>query len=159
MDETLKGQIVRPLGMIPSGCFVLTATDSGLSQGILASWVQQAGFDPPAVSVAVKHSRPIRSLIDRSGHFVLNMVGQDAEAMLKHFGKGFETDQEAFEGMKTRSEPGGVVLEDCIAHLNCRVTGHVDAGDHTVYVATVIGGGLHRDGQPCVRIRTNGFNY
>ena len=159
MDTALKEQIARPLGLIPSGCFVLTASDSGHSQGILASWVQQAGFEPPAVSVAVRHNRPIRSLIDRSGHFVLNLIGQDTTELFKHFGKGFETDQPAFEGLKTRNEPGGVVLEDCIAHLSCRVTGKVDTGDHTIYVATVIDGGLHGEGQPNVRIRTSGFNY
>jgi len=159
MNAALKEQIAQPLGLIPSGCFVLTASDVGHSLGILASWVQQAGFDPPAVSVAIKHNRPIRSLIDRSGHFVLNLIGQDPTEMFKHFSKGFDTDQPAFEGLKTRNEPAGVVLEDCITHLNCRVTGKVDAGDHTVYVATVIGGGLHGDGQPSVRVRTNGFNY
>jgi 3-hydroxy-9,10-secoandrosta-1,3,5(10)-triene-9,17-dione monooxygenase reductase component len=159
MDAAVKSKISKSLGMIPSGCFVLTASDAGHSSGILASWVQQAGFDPPAVSVVIKHGRSIQSLVERSGHFVLNTIGEGGPDLLKHFAKGFETDEPAFEGLRTRTSPAGVILEDAVACLCCKVTGKVDAGDHTVYVATVIDGAVHRDGQPSVRIRTNGFNY
>ena len=42
------------LGRVPSGVFILTASDGqGKETGMLASWVQQAGFDPPCDTVAV----------------------------------------------------------------------------------------------------------
>lgn len=159
MDTAAKAKISKSLGMIPSGCFVLTASDAGCSSGILASWIQQAGFDPPAVSVAIKHGRSIQPLIESSGHFVLNTIGETGPDLFKHFAKGFETEESAFEGLKTRTSPAGVIIEDAVAYLCCKVTGKVDAGDHVVYVATVIDGAVHRDDRPSVRIRTNGFNY
>ncbi len=40
--------IAQVLGRIPSGIFVLTVgDDTGRETGMLASWVQQASFDPP----------------------------------------------------------------------------------------------------------------
>src|SRR5690554_1181470 len=71
MNENLKKQVAQALGQIPSGCFVMTAAHGGKATGILASWVQQASFDPPMVTVAVKHGRPIQELLESSGHFVL----------------------------------------------------------------------------------------
>ena len=159
MDTAVKGDVSRALGQIPSGCFVLTASDAGKSTGILASWVQQAGFDPPAVTVAIKRGRGIRSLIDRSGYFVVNTIGEEPGEMFKRFAASLDADESAFEGLRTRTDPAGIVLDDCISHLCCKVAGKIDAGDHTVYVGAVVGGDVHRAEQPCVRIRTNGFNY
>jgi flavin reductase (DIM6/NTAB) family NADH-FMN oxidoreductase RutF len=159
MKEEVRNQIARPLGQIPSGCFVLTARHADQSTGILASWVQQAAFEPPAVTVAVKAGRPIQPLIEASGQFVLNLIPEDRGPMFRHFGKGFAPGEPAFEGLPTRQESAGVVIESCIAHLGCRVVTTADIGDHRIYVAEVIGGALHADAKPYVHLRTNGFGY
>jgi flavin reductase (DIM6/NTAB) family NADH-FMN oxidoreductase RutF len=159
MPVAVKDDVSKALGRIPSGCFVVTASDAGNSTGVLASWVQQAGFDPPAVTVAIRHGRPIRDLIDRSGRFVVNTLGEDCTHILKRFAAGVDPDEPVFQGLRSRTEPAGVVLEDAISSLSCRVIGELDAGDHTVYVGTVIDGDVRRSNPPCVRIRTNGFNY
>ncbi len=159
MEESLKQQIAQPLGQIVSGCFVLTAAHGGKSTGILASWVQQAGFEPPAVTVAVKKNRPIRDLIEKSGHFVLNTIGEDSAAVFKRFAKGFDTDDAAFDGLTTRTAPTGVIIDDCLAHLGCRVTGQIDVGDHVVYLGQIIAGSQHREAKPRVHCRNNGLSY
>ena len=49
-----KENIGAAIGRIPSGVFVITAKNSsGEKIGMLGSWVAQAGFEPPCVSVAV----------------------------------------------------------------------------------------------------------
>ncbi len=159
MQDDIREWIAQPLGAIPSGCFILTARDAGRSTGMLASWIQQASFEPPTVTVAVKRGRPIEALIEASGHFVLNHVAENPTAMFKHFGKGFAPDEPAFAGLTTRDAPAGVVIEECLAHLACRVIGRADAGDHRVYVGQVIEGATHADGKPYVHLRNNGFKY
>ena len=50
--------IAAVLGRTPSGIFVLTARAAdGRETGMLASWVQQASFEPPMVTVAVNRKR------------------------------------------------------------------------------------------------------
>ncbi|MBC8108463.1 MAG: hypothetical protein H7Z14_17895, partial [Anaerolineae bacterium] len=44
-----KLPIGKALGRIPSGVFVLTAAHAGERMAMLASWVQQAAFEPPAI--------------------------------------------------------------------------------------------------------------
>src|SRR5918999_987649 len=53
ISEQLKQTVGKALGRVPSGVFILTAAHNGESAAMMASWVQQAAFDPPAVSIAM----------------------------------------------------------------------------------------------------------
>ncbi|MFQ5424916.1 MAG: flavin reductase family protein [Phycisphaerae bacterium] len=159
MDEQTQKRVAGALGRIPSGCTILTAEGSGGRTGLLASWVQQAGFEPPAVSVAIKKGRPIEKIIDDSGRFVLNLLGEDPGPMFRHFGKGFAPDGDAFAGLSTKSVTGGIVLSDRIAWLSARVRGKHDAGDHWVYIAEVTDAEGAPEAKPYVHLRKNGLGY
>ena len=161
MQIPLTEDLVRPLAQIPGGCFVLTASHESNATGILVSWVQQAGFDPPVVTVAVKRDRPICKLIEKSGYFTLNTIGEAPETsdIYKRFAQGAGDGKSVFEGLKIEQHTAGVVLSACLGHLACRVTGTLETGDHILYAGTVIGGEVHAQGQPGVRIRSNGLNY
>ncbi|MCK6457871.1 MAG: flavin reductase family protein [Phycisphaerae bacterium] len=159
MNATTQEQIARALGRIASGCFILTARAGTKRTGMLASWVQQAGFEPPAVSVAVRKGRAIESLIDESKHFALNILGEDPVAMFKHFGRGFTLDEDAFAGLDAKDCAGGIVIANRIGRLSCRVTGKHDAGDHWLYVGEVIDAEGDDAQRPYVHLRRNGMNY
>ena len=47
--------IASVLGRLPSGLFILTARRGADETGMLASWIMQAGFDPPMITVAALH--------------------------------------------------------------------------------------------------------
>ena len=64
------------LGRVPSGIFILTVGSGTRATGMLSSWVMQAGFEPPMVSVAVKFGRYVCDWITDGQPFVLNLVGQ-----------------------------------------------------------------------------------
>ena len=147
------------LAYIPSGCSVLTVEHSGRATGLLVSWLQQASFDPPLISVCIKQRRPIATLIDASRCFLINVVGEDATEMFKHFGKGFSLEQEAFAGLDTRTTEFGPLLESCIAHLGCRVTHQIPAGDHHLYLAEVVAGGVVDGAKPYTHLRKSGLSY
>jgi flavin reductase (DIM6/NTAB) family NADH-FMN oxidoreductase RutF len=48
----------RALGTIPSGLFIVTAGTGAEATGALLSFVQQVGFEPPCVTIAVKPGQP-----------------------------------------------------------------------------------------------------
>ena len=92
---------------------------------------------------------------------MLNLVGESQKKFLKHFGKGFEPDEPAFEGLEvTHCARGVPVLKDAIGHMECEPIGHVDSGDHRVFLAKVVRGKMiEKDGKPMVHIRTSGARY
>jgi flavin reductase (DIM6/NTAB) family NADH-FMN oxidoreductase RutF len=141
----------------------LTVRNGGRATGMLASWVQQAGFEPPALTVAVAQGRFVGDWITESGRFTLNQLAAGSKPMIRHFGRGFEPNSLAFEGLELLGDEtarGGPVLAGAIAFLDTEVAGELAVGDHRVFLARVVGGGpIGSAEEPLVHIRHNGFHY
>src|SRR5437868_5578486 len=58
MTDEVKQSIGKALGKVPSGVYILTATHAGESSALLVSWVQQAAFAPPSLTIAMARERP-----------------------------------------------------------------------------------------------------
>jgi len=156
---TDRDNIGAAIGRIPSGCSILTVEHEGRSTGVLVSWVQQAAFEPPSVTVCLKQGRSAGELVDRSKRFLLNVIGHDPNAMFKHFGKGFSLDEDAFAGLAVRRTDFGPLLESCIAHLGCEVRDTVAVGDHHLYVAEVRAANVTAGATPYTHLRKSGLTY
>lgn len=151
----------QALGRIPSGLYILTVTHAGRSTGMLASWVQQAGFDPPMLTAAIAARRYVREWVEAEGRFTLNQLAAGSKALIRHFGRGFEPDAPAFEGLELRDEPtAGPVLAAALAYLDSDVVGVFAGGDHVVFLGRVASASLlHPEAEPFVHVRQNGFHY
>lgn len=152
------------LGRVPSGLFVLTAIDgTGHETGMLASWVQQVGFDPPAVSIAVQKARYLNTWISAVPRLALSILADGQTSLLKHFGRGFEPYEPAFNGLSiARTASGLPYLTSALGYLEGDVVNQCDAGDHFVYILKITGAGRSDTmsiTQPIVHIRRNGFRY
>ncbi len=158
-DNPASESVDIALGRLPSGVSVATATHQGGSTGMLASWVQQVAFKPPMVCLAIKKGRPIEPIIDGSGKFVLNMIGEDSSAMFRRFSRSVAPGENAFAGLEVQQREAGVVLKECIGHLACTVTAKHDAGDHNVYLAEVTAGCADPQAKPYVHLRNTGRSY
>lgn len=152
--------LAAALGRIPSGLFVLTARRESAETGMLASWVQQCAFDPPAVSACVRAGRFVLDWLEVGAQLVVNVIPEGGKALVAHFGKGFDEGEPAFEGLEVTRDGGSPpVLLAALAHLVCRVTARVETGDHVLLVAQVERGAAHTDGKPTVHTRKNGLRY
>ncbi len=148
------------LGRIPSGIYVLTARSGEQETGMLASWVMQAGFEPPMVSVAVRKERYVADWLRAGLPFVLNVVPEGQRKTLRHFSRGFAPGEPAFEGIDVARTPQGlVVLGGAVGHLECEPAGCIDSADHHVFLARVTGGRLASEDRPMVHVRKNGLRY
>jgi flavin reductase (DIM6/NTAB) family NADH-FMN oxidoreductase RutF len=162
--DSNRDDIYPVLGRIPSGVFILTVRGpDGHETGMLASWVQQASFDPPAVTVAIKRGRYVHDWLVAAGPVALSLVGDGQKKLLGHFGKGFEPGVNAFEGVATAAARNGVtVLAEALGWLEGRPVGSLAAGDHTLFLVelTHAGRGPGLEGErPMVHIRKSGANY
>ncbi len=67
MENQQSENLGAVLGRTPSGIFILIAGDGqDNTTGMLASWVQQASFEPPQVTVAVNKKRYINEWLAKS---------------------------------------------------------------------------------------------
>lgn len=153
----------QALGRIPSGLYILTVRHGEHATGMLASWVQQAGFNPPMLTVAVRADRYVSDWIEASGRFTLNQLATGSKGLIRHFGRGFEPDADAFEGLALRQDQenqSGPVLASALAYLDVEVAGQIVGGDHRIFLGRIVAGALlEPDSEPLLHVRANGFHY
>lgn len=164
--STQPGRATSPLGLalgrIPSGLYILTLRQGAGVTGMLASWVQQAGFEPPMVTVAVRRDRFVADWLSNARRYTLNQIPTGAKSLVRHFARGFEPEAEAFAGLEIRHElpSAGPVLADALAYLDIELSGSLDSGDHRVFVGEVVAGAIIKpEADPMIHVRHSGFHY
>ncbi len=160
-SSATSAALAAALGRIPSGLSLVMWRDGEADRVMLASWVMQAGFDPPAISVAVEKSRDVLPFLQQGGRFVVHLLGSDNRGLIGRFAKPTPPGTSPFAGLDIeRSDCGAAVLAGVANVLACRATGSCPAGDHEVVVATVERVIRSDDSvDPTVHIRKNGLRY
>jgi len=113
-------------------------------------------LDPPLVLVAIGRERSIHPIIERTGRFGVNILGEDSQALSDCFaGAPSPLPRSAFCNAPYQlGEAGLPVLDAAVAYLACRVERVIETGDHTIYLGQVIETGLRDEvGWPLLYFR------
>ncbi|MEA5516456.1 diflavin flavoprotein [Nodularia sp. UHCC 0506] len=154
--------VEQAVGRIVGSLSVVTAKEGDISSAMLASWVSQASFNPPGLTIAVAKDRALEALMHSGNKFVLNILPEGKHiGLMKHFLKPFAPGQDRFGDIATQdSESGSPILTDALAYLECSVQGRLESGDHWLVYATVDNGKvLDKDGVTAVHQRKTGSHY
>lgn len=156
MDQAAKKSVLR---LIPYGLYAVTVSRGTDRNGFTANWLAQASFEPPMVMVAVENEGHSLALIAESGVFTVNLFATGQRELAGHLGRSYARNPNKLAEVASRpGENGCAILEDALGYLECRITGSVPAGDHTVFVAEVTQAGLLREGE-ALTMRETGFRY
>ena len=124
------------LGRFASGVTVLTArTPDGKDHGMTASAFCSASLSPPLVLVCVDREAEMYGIVRVQEPFGISILAEGHEPLSRRFA---ELPTGRFDGIGyTRAESGVILLEDAVAHLECRCVARHPAGDHDVVVGEV----------------------
>jgi flavin reductase (DIM6/NTAB) family NADH-FMN oxidoreductase RutF len=150
----------QAVGRIIGSLCVLTAKQGEVTSGMLASWVSQATFNPPGLTVAVAKDRAVESLTHIGDSFALNIL-QEGKQLRKHFMKKFAPGEDRFAGVEMEEgNNGSPILKEALAYLECTVRDRMECGDHWVVYATIDRGHINDpDGKTAVHHRKSGSYY
>jgi flavin reductase (DIM6/NTAB) family NADH-FMN oxidoreductase RutF len=156
MDTKAKKHTLQ---MIPYGLYVLTArTDDGVSAATV-SWLTQASFEPPRITVMLGNDTGIWYRVRESGSFVVNVVGSGQKQLASQFFRKVEPEGDTLGGSTFHEGVTGAPILDLVpAYLECRVSQVIDAGDHTLFLADVIEAGVQSD-LPAIDLKETGWHY
>jgi flavin reductase (DIM6/NTAB) family NADH-FMN oxidoreductase RutF len=156
-----KPAFVPALGRLSSGLYIVTTGVGDQATGMLGSWVQQAGFEPPAVTVAMHKERGVTEAFRACGHFCISVLSPSSMHHCKHFGRGFDPDDKPFEGLDTTLAASGVpYLTDAHAYLACKIIGESTWSDHVIFCGEVVDGSCpDLEELPTTHVRKNGLSY
>jgi flavin reductase (DIM6/NTAB) family NADH-FMN oxidoreductase RutF len=159
LSEALSGSLSGALGRIPSGLFVVATRLAGRDIGFVGSFVQQVGFAPPTVMVAIANGREYLAGTRESGRFTVSVLGEGDRGLMRPFFKASAGGSALEQVATSTTATGGIVLADALAWVDCRVSAEHAVGDHVVVFGVVEGGARLRDGAPLVHVRRNGLGY
>ncbi|HEY9849449.1 MAG TPA: diflavin flavoprotein [Leptolyngbyaceae cyanobacterium] len=150
----------QAVGRVVGSLCVLTAKRGDTASAMLASWVSQATFNPPGLTVAVAKDRAVESLTHTGDKFVLNIL-QEGKQLRKHFMKSFAPGEDRFANVNVQEANNGcAILTDALAYLECTVENRMECGDHWLVYASVENGKvLNQEGVTAVHHRKSGSYY
>ncbi|MDZ8090713.1 MAG: diflavin flavoprotein [Nostoc sp. DedQUE05] len=154
--------VEQAVGRIVGSLCVLTAKEGDRASAMLASWVSQASFSPPGLTIAVAKDRAVETLTHTGNKFVLNILKEGNHlGLMKHFLKPFGPGQNRFADVAAEeAESGSPILTDALAYLECSVQNRMESGDHWLVYATVESGKLlDTDGVTAVHHRKSATHY
>ena len=105
-------------------------------------WVVSSSRNLADVAISVAPPRFTHELISGAGEFVLAFPGEDqAEVTLdvgtrsgRSYDKFAAHDLTTLEGEYCQTP----IIAECVANLECRVTGSLETGDHTIFAGEVL---------------------
>jgi flavorubredoxin/flavin reductase (DIM6/NTAB) family NADH-FMN oxidoreductase RutF len=157
VDRTAKA-----VGRLVGSMCIVTTKKEEVSGAMLASWVSQATFNPPGLTVAVAKDRAIESLLFKGNSFVLNVLPEGKYLpLMKHFLKPFAPGEDRFTDVATSEASNGCpILTDALAYVECQVANRMECGDHwLLYAIAQQGNVLQPDGVTAIHHRKSGTHY
>lgn len=124
------------LGRFASGVTILSARDTeGRDHGMTVSAFCSTSLVPPLVLACIDRTADMYAVLRKASHFGISILAEGQEALSRRFA---ELPSGRFDGIGyTRAESGVVLLDDAIAHLECRSVDRHEAGDHAIHVGEV----------------------
>jgi flavin reductase (DIM6/NTAB) family NADH-FMN oxidoreductase RutF len=140
------------LGRFASGITVVTARDGdGRHYGMTVSAFCSVSLVPPLILVCIDLAASMHDALISAPHFAVNILSADQEPLSRRF-SGLD-EHHRFDGLGyTIGVTGSALLEEALAHIECRRLAQHAAGDHTVIIGEVEAAVAH-DARPLLYYR------
>ncbi|HIG51677.1 MAG TPA: flavin reductase [Candidatus Marinimicrobia bacterium] len=155
MNEKYRKQSLR---MFSYGVYVLSSMDKGEYCVSTVTWVSQASFEPPLISVCIKRGSASYEIVKKRGEFILHLLGDDQKDLALSFFKSTVLEHGKLNGHEFRLHNEMPLLKEAPAYIICKVVEILENGDHPLFLAEVIDAVVNSDSKP-LELSTTGWSY
>lgn len=135
--------------LAPRPAVLLTTHYRDRDNVMTAAWVCPVSKRPPLIVAAVHPARYTNDLLRRSEELVLNVAGRGLIEPVVACGtfSGAEVDKFSACGLSTENghHVAAPWISECLAHLECAIVSVLEPGDHTLFIAQVLGAWVEED--------------
>ncbi|EOR72351.1 flavin reductase family protein [Thermobifida fusca] len=135
------GEFTEALAHFATGVTVVTVADGRDDIGSTITAFASISVEPPLVMVSITSTSYLAEVIDRRGRFAVNVLSARQKALAGRFAAAGRPSARlllAAEPHQRGEHTGALVLTTAVAALECEVSQRVVAGDHTIYLASVL---------------------
>jgi flavorubredoxin/flavin reductase (DIM6/NTAB) family NADH-FMN oxidoreductase RutF len=130
----------QAIGRVTGSLCLITANNCGTPVGLMSSRVSQAGFTPPAITIAVAKDKDLECLANPGEKFVLNIL-KEGNNLQRHFLQPTTIGIDRFAGLETTLAGNGcIILTEALSYMECTVKNRMDCGDRWLLYALVDNG-------------------
>jgi len=126
----------------PERVVLAVSTDGEHHDIITLGWKMMTSHSPPMIAISVGKTRHSHKLISMGGEFVLAVPGEDLWRSVLICGTTSGRNIDKFKETGLTPKPAKIVkpplIEECIANIECKVAGHLDTGDHTIFAGKAV---------------------
>lgn len=148
MSETIIDPVDfrKVLSSYPTGVCVITALDEGKPTGMVVGTFTSVSLNPPLVGFFPDKSSTSWPLIEKAGHFAVNVLGSDQQGVCRSVtAKG----DEKFAGVEyVISDHNLPVIANSIAAIECKLYSVTEAGDHWFVLGEILRMEIVREDEP-----------
>lgn len=126
---------------ISYGLYIISSGDIKHGNGFISNTFFQVTAEPPRFAACCNKVNYTAALIEETGAFSVSVLHTDTSSeIFGRFGYRSGKDFDKLEGMTVRYGETGVpvVMNDCIAFLECRVIQTVDVGTHLLFIGELV---------------------
>ena len=155
MNEKYRQQSLR---MFSYGVYILSSVNEGEYCVSTITWVSQASFEPPMISVCIKRNSASYEIVKKRGEFILHLLGDNQKELASTFFKPTIFENEKLNGEEFSLENNLPLLKDVPAYIQCKVVEILENGDHPLFLAEVVDAKINNDSNP-LELRKTGWTY
>lgn len=129
--------------MWPMRHFLITCGDiSDKSNIIAASFCMPVSKKPPLIACAIGKKAYSAELIGSTKEFIVNVPAKELQAEIYYCGyhSGHEVDKFHETGLtpKPARKVSAPIIQECVAHMECKVVQRIETGDKDLFIGEVI---------------------
>ena len=155
MNEKYRQQSLR---MFSYGVYILSSENEGEYCVSTITWVSQASFEPPMISVCIKRNSASYEIVKKRGEFILHLLGDNQKELASTFFKPTIFENEKLNGQEFSLANNLPLLKDIPAYIQCKVVEILENGDHPLFLAEVVDAKINNDSDP-LELRKTGWTY
>lgn len=146
-----KNELRRIMGHFATGVTVITTiSQDGTPYGLTANAFMSVSLEPPLLLISVDKKAESYPYFEQTRVFTISILRDDQEGLSRRFAV---SGGNKFEGVAYHRGANDVpILDDTLAHVECRLYATHDAGDHTLYLGEILEAET-REGRPLLFYR------
>jgi len=126
---------------ISYGLYIVSSGNTKRGNGFISNTFFQVTAEPPRFASCCNKENYTAALIRESGAYSVSVLHKDAnQDIIGRFGYKSGKDTDKLSGMQVKYGETGVpiVLDDCIAFLECKVVQTFDVGTHYMFIGELV---------------------
>lgn len=145
VDLKLYSRLLHPYNATLVSC----RGKDGKPNVLAIAWIIPVSVDPPLLAMSIRPERYSHKLISETKEFVVNIPTFQLAKKVLGCGRLSGRDHNKFDefSLETKSakKVSPPIIKDCIAHIECKLTKSLEAGDHTLMIGKVVAAYVTKD--------------